>query len=269
MLPVSTALPRKPPMPSRRHHATRIAPAGFATYVAALVLALGACSTTPADDSHAAAVRAQDVIASPVRTDQDRRMDASRNPAALIPFTQVAPRMQVLDVAAGGGYTSQLMALAVGPTGKVWAQRTQPGESITKRLAEAPQANFVVVLRPFDDPVPEQAGKLDLVTLVNNYHDITYLPVDRAQMNARIYAALKSGGRYVIVDHSAKPGSDISSGKTLHRIDRAIVVAEVTKAGFVLDAEGDFLRDPADTMEVSSGDSKIPTDKFALGFVKR
>ena len=178
----------------------------MATYVAALVLALGACSTTPADDSHAAAVRAQDVIASPVRTDQDRRMDASRNPAAFIPFTQVAPGMQVLDVAAGGGYTSQLMALAVGPTGKVWAQRTQPGESITKRLAEAPQANFVVVLRPFDDPVPEQAGKLDLVTLVNNYHDITYLPVDRTKMNANIYAALKAGGRYVVVDHSAKPG---------------------------------------------------------------
>jgi predicted methyltransferase len=245
------------------------APAVLAPVFAVLALALGACSTTPADDSRAAAARAQTIVASPVRTDQDRKMDASRNPAAFIPFTQVQPGMQVLDVAAGGGYTSQLMALAVGPTGKVWAQRTQPGETISKRLAEAPQANFVVVLRPFDDPVPEQAGKLDLVTLVNNYHDITYLAVDRAKMNANIYAALKSGGRYVIVDHSAKPGSDISSGKTLHRIDRAIVVAEVTKAGFVLDAEGDFLRDPADTMEVSSGDSKVPTDKFVLRFVKR
>jgi predicted methyltransferase len=239
------------------------------TTLAGLLLALGACSTTPAEDSRAAAALAQNVIASPVRTDQDRRMDASRNPAAFIPFTQVKPGMQVLDVAAGGGYTSQLMALAVGPTGMVWAQRTQPGESLTKRLADQPQANFVVVLRPFDDPVPEQAGKLDLVTLVNNYHDITYLPVDRAKMNAKIYAALKPGGRYVIVDHSAKPGSDISSGKSLHRIDRAIVVAEVTKAGFVLEAEGEFLRDPADTMDVSSGDSKIPTDKFVLRFVKR
>jgi predicted methyltransferase len=255
-------------MPSRRP-AQSTTPAGFAAIAAALVLALAACATTPAEDPRAAAALAQTVIASPVRTDQDRRMDASRNPAAFIPFTQVKPGMQVLDVAAGGGYTSQLMALAVGPTGKVWAQRTQPGESITKRLADAPQANFVVVLRPFDDPVPEQAGKLDLVTLVNNYHDITYLPVDRAQMNAKIYSALKPGGRYVIVDHSAKPGSDISSGKSLHRIDRAIVIAEVTKAGFVLDAEGDFLRDPADTMEMSSGDSKIPTDKFVLRFVKR
>jgi predicted methyltransferase len=151
----------------------------------------------------------------------------------------------------------------------VYAQRTQPGEAITKRLADQPQANFVVVLRPFEDPVPEQAGRLDLVTLVNNYHDITYLPVDRAKMNAKIYAALKPGGRFVVVDHSAKLGSDISTGKALHRIDSAIVIAEVTKAGFVLDAEGDFLRDPADTREASSGDSKIPTDKFVLRFVKR
>jgi len=253
---------------SVRLHRIAIAVSLF-SIVTGLMFALGGCSTTPADDTRAAAARAQNVIASPVRTDQDRRMDASRNPAAFIPFTQVQPGMQVLDVAAGGGYTSQLMALAVGPTGMVWAQRTQPGEAMTKRLVDQPQANLVVVLRPFEDPAPEQARKLDLVTLVNNYHDITYLPVDRAKMNANIYAALKPGGRYVVVDHSAKAGSDISSGKTLHRIDRAIVVAEVTKAGFVLDAEGDFLRDPADTMEVSSGDSKIPTDKFVLRFVKR
>jgi len=195
-------------------------------------------------------------------------MDASRRPAEFLPFTMVKPGMQVLDVAAGGGYTSQLMALSVGPTGKVWAQRVSPGEAMTKRLADAPQANLVVVLRPFEDPVPEQAPPLDLITLVNNYHDITYLPVDRDKMNQRLFAALKSGGRFVVVDHSAKAGADISSGKTLHRIDQAIVIAEVRKAGFVLEAEGDFLRDPADTREVSSGDAKIPTDKFALRFVK-
>jgi predicted methyltransferase len=241
---------------------------GLTSALAGLLFALGGCSTTPADDPRIAAERSQKVIASPLRTDQDRRMDAARHPAEFIPFTQVKPGMQVLDVAAGGGYTSQLMALAVGPAGMVWAQREQPGAALTKRLADQPQANLVVVLRPFEDPVPEQAGKLDLVTLVLNYHDISYLPVDRARMNQRLFAALKPGGKYVVIDHSAKAGADISSGKTLHRIDQAIVAAEVRKAGFVLEAEGDFLRDPADTREVSSGDAKIPTDKFALRFVK-
>ncbi len=221
--------------------------------------------TLAADDSRALA---QSVIDNPIRTDQDRRMDAARHPAEFLPFTQVKPGMQVLDVSAGGGYTSQLLALAVGPTGRVWAQREQPGASLTKRLDEHPQGNLIAVLRPFEDPVPEQAPKLDLITLVLNYHDITYLPVDRAKMNARLFAALKPGGHFVVVDHSAKPGSDIGVGKSLHRIDEAIVRSEVQKAGFVLEAEGDFLRDPADTRENSSGDAKVPTDKFVLRFVK-
>jgi predicted methyltransferase len=253
-------------MPTRLHS---VAIAGtLFSVVTGLLLALNGCATMPTEDPRITAERSQKVIASPIRTDQDRRMDAARHPAEFLPFTQVKPGMQVLDVAAGGGYTSQLMALAVGPTGMVWAQREQPGAALTKRLTDQPQANLVVVLRPFEDPVPEQAGKLDLVTLVLNYHDISYLPVDRAKMNQRLFAALKPGGKFVVIDHSAKAGADISSGKTLHRIDQAIVVAEVRKAGFVLETEGDFLRDPADTREVSSGDAKIPTDKFALRFVK-
>ena len=266
-------------MPHHSEHATTPGPGRLALPVPfvfalafalafALIFTLSACTTAPADNARDATDRAIAVVASPLRTDQDRRMDVTRKPAEFIPFTQVKPGMQVLDVAAGGGYTSQLMALSVGPTGKVWAQRTQAGEAINKRLADRPQANFVVVLRPFDDPVPENAPQLDLVTLVLNYHDITFLPVDRAKMNQRLFAALKPGGKYVIVDHSAKAGADISSGKTLHRIDPAIVIAEVRQAGFVLEAEGNFMRDPADTLDVSSGDSKIPTDKFVLRFVK-
>ena len=226
------------------------------------------CSTMPAADPRIDAERNRTVIESSIRTDQDRRMDAARHPAEFLPFTKVKPGMQVLDVSAGAGYTSQLLELAVGPTGTVWAQREQPGAALTKRLNDHPQGNLVVVIRPFEDPVPDQAPKLDLITLILNYHDITYLPVDRAKMNQRLYAALKPGGHFVVIDHSAKTGADISVGKTLHRIDEAIVLAEVRKAGFVLEADSDFLRDPADTREESSGDAKIPTDKFALRFVK-
>jgi predicted methyltransferase len=236
--------------------------------IVGLSFALVGCQMMPAEDPRIAAERNQSVIASPIRTDQDRRMDAARHPAEFLPFAQVKPGMQVLDVSAGAGYTSQLLALAVGPTGSVWAQRSQAGEALTKRLNDHPQVNLIVVIRPFEDPVPDQAPKLDLITLILNYHDITYLPVDRAKMNQRLFAALKPGGHFVVIDHSAKPGADIAVGKSLHRIDEAIVLSEVRKAGFVLEAESDFLRDPADTREESSGDAKIPTDKFALRFVK-
>jgi len=176
--------------------------------------------------------------------------------------------MRVLDVSAGGGYTSQLLALAVGPEGTLLAQTPRPGATLAKRLADHPQANFVVVERPFDDPVPDDAPKLDLVTLVLNYHDITYQPVDRAKMNARLFAALKPGGHFVVIDHSSRAGKGISEGRTLHRIDEAVVVDEVRKAGFVVEQEGDFLRNPADPRDESSNRPKVPTDKFALRFVK-
>jgi predicted methyltransferase len=243
------------------HHAH----ARHALVIASLLLV---CTTTFAADMNVATARYESVIASPVRTDQDRRMDAERKPAEFLPFTQVRPGMHVLDVSAGAGYTSQLLALAVGPGGALWAQTPKPGATLTKRMADHPQGNFVVVERPFEDPVPDQAGKLDLITLVLNYHDITYLPVDRAKMNARLFSALAPGGHFVVIDHSSRSGKGISEGKTLHRIDEAVVLDEVREAGFVLEAEGDFLRNPADTRDEPSSNPKVPTDKFALRFVK-
>jgi len=82
-------------------------------------------------------------------------------------------------------------------------------------------------------------------------------------MNQRLFAALKPGGHFIVIDHSAKAGADIAVGKTLHRIDEAIVLAECGRRASYLEAESNFLRDPADTREESSGDAKIPTDKFA------
>ena len=80
--------------------------------------------------------------------------------------------MMALDVSAGAGYTSQLIALAVAPTGKLWAQAPRVGPTLPKRLADHPQPNLIVVERPFEDPVPPDAPPLDLITIVNNYHDI-------------------------------------------------------------------------------------------------
>jgi predicted methyltransferase len=236
--------------------------------LAGCLAVLAGCATTTSEDPRAAADRYQKIISNPVRTDQDHRMDASRHPAEFLPFTEVRPGMMALDVSAGGGYTSQLIALAVAPGGNLYAQSPRSGPALQKRLTDAPQANFIVVERPFEDPVPPDAPKLDLITIVNNYHDITYLPVDRAKMNQRLFAALKPGGHLVVVDHSGRPGTGITEGKTLHRIDEAVVRTELQQAGFVLEAEGNFLRNATDPRTESSNNPKEPTDKFALRFVK-
>jgi predicted methyltransferase len=228
---------------------------------------LAGCAAMGTQDAAVSADAYRAMVANPIRTDGDRTTDERRHPVELLQFADVRPGMRVLDVAAGGGYTSQLLALAVGPSGKLWAQAPTPGARLKERLAAHPQENFIVTARPFDDPVPPEAAPLDVVTLILNYHDISYLPVDRDAMNRKIFAALKPGGRYIVVDHAALPGTGISVGKTLHRIEEAFVVAEVKKAGFVLEREGSFLRNASDNRAGSSEPPK-QTDKFALRFVK-
>jgi predicted methyltransferase len=238
----------------------------FALAALAAVSLMAGCATMPGSATKAEDYQA--AVASPIRTDADRTMDARRHPAQLLAFAQVKPGMKVLDVAAGGGYTTQVLALAVGPEGKVWAQTPNPSATLAKRLADQPQANIIVAKRPFEDPVPEEAQALDLVTIVLNYHDFTYLPIDRAKMNQRIFAALKPGGSLVIVDHAAAAGTGISAGKTLHRIEQSVVVQEAQAAGFTLEAEAPFLRNADDTRLTPSGDMRENSDRFVLRFVK-
>jgi predicted methyltransferase len=210
----------------------------------------------------------QQAVASPIRTDEDRSADAKRKPLEFLEFAGIQPGMKVLDIAAGGGYTTQLLALVVGNNGTVWAQGTQSRAALDERLAHHPQASIVPVIRPFDDPLPDGTPPLDLITIIMNYHDIAYMTVDRAKMNQRLFNALKSGGRLVVLDHSAKPGSGISAAKSLHRIDEKIVKDEFNQAGFQLEKESDFLRNPADPRDHAFFDTNIQTDKFALRFVK-
>jgi predicted methyltransferase len=209
------------------------------------------------------------IVANPDRIGSDRAEDERRKPVRLLEFADVRLGMKVLEIGAGAGYTAELLARTVGPKGVVYAQNAKPQVLFDQRMKRsASMKNVVSVIRPFDDPVPPQASDLDLITLILFYHDITYMPVDRAKMNRRFFAALKPGGHLIVIDHAAKPGADISVGKTLHRIDEAVVRREVGAAGFELEAQSDFLRNPGDPREKPFFRMDDPTDRFALKFVK-
>ena len=210
----------------------------------------------------------QQAASSPIRTYEDKRAGATRKPVEFLQFAQVRPGMRVLDLATGNGYTTQLLALVVGSTGTVWAQGDQRPAFI-KRLADHPESNIVPVIRPFEDPIPDAAPKLDLITNIMNYHNGTYMSVARrVRLNQRLFKALKSGGHLIVIDHSTKTGTDVTTAKTLHRIDQTIVLDELQKAGFRLEQESNFLRNPSDPRNKTYFDMEIPTDKFAFRFVK-
>jgi predicted methyltransferase len=101
-----------------------------------------------------------------------------------------------------------------------------------------------------------------------NYHDFGHLGVDRARLNRAVFNALKSGGHYVIADHSGRPGTGISESGTLHRVEESFLRKEVEAAGFKLAEEGTFLRNPADPRDRETPDPAQPKDEFVLKFVK-
>ena len=251
-------------------HAFPLAPARV-LLSAILMAGMAACATPPmassASDVNTTALY-QQAISSPVRSDDDRQSDPSRKPLEFLKFAGVKPGMQVMDVSAGGGTTSRLLALVVGDTGKVYAQGATPRTAIEKRLATHPQPAIVPTVRPFDDPVPPGTPPLDLITINLSYHDIANLPIDRQVLDRRLFQALKPGGHLIVIDHAARAGSGTTATKTLHRIDEALVQEDFQQAGFKMEGSSDFLRNAADSRDKTSAEMERMSDKFALRFVK-
>jgi predicted methyltransferase len=213
------------------------------------------------------------LLAAPDRSDADRQADKRRDPAPFLAFAGVHPGMKVLDMGAGGGYSTELIARAVAPAGVVYGQNPadlpeKPRATFQARLKTPAMKDVVANIRPFDDPVPPDVHDLDLVTFLFFYHDTTYMNVDRTEMDRKLFAVLKPGGFLLIADHSALPGQGTSVGKTLHRIEESTLRQEVEAAGFHLVAEGNFWRNPGDTHDFPSYQPTMPVDNFVLKFQK-
>jgi predicted methyltransferase len=221
--------------------------------------------------SHATPVYAQDyraIVALPDRTEADRQTDKRRNPVDLLTFTGPKTGWKVLDMGAGAGYSTELMARSVGSTGKVYGQNDKDSEKLRARMTTPAMTNVIALVRPSDDPVPADLRDLDLITFFFAYHDTTYMEIDRAKMDKSMFAALKPGGFLVIADHSARPEDGATVGKTYHRIAEQTLRAEVEAAGFKFIAAGDFLRHPEDARTGIVFRNPTPVDEFVLKFQK-
>ena len=213
------------------------------------------------------------IVNAPDRSDADRKNDERRAPVKILAFIGVQPGWTILDMGAGAGYSTELMARATGPTGKVYGQN--PPDMIDRaRIAYEERAkspamqNVTALMRGYEEPVPPEVKNLDLVTFFYAYHDVTYMPVDRAKMDHALYDALKPGGYLVIGDYAALPGQGTSVSHTLHRIDEDFLKKEVESAGFKLVDEGNFLRNPDDPKDMPIFRPQIPIDIFVLKFQK-
>src|SRR4051794_27580586 len=254
---------------------------------------------------HVSSEQIAQIVASPDRSAADRTNDLRRKPEQMLGFIGIRPRIVALDLSAAGGYTTELLARAIGPSGTVYGQSQPRDPSRTPAPPAAPEGNshptatpsvapampanaprpsavalaerdsklrsagvpaapIVAISRSFADPVPPElaAERIDLVTLMFNYHDLGHLGVDRAAMNQAVFRALKPGGLYIIADHSGRPGTAISESGTLHRSEEAFPRREVEAGGFKLRGGGISLRNPDAPKKKNPPDPPQPKDEF-------
>jgi predicted methyltransferase len=215
-------------------------------------------------------------ISDSARPASDTERDANRKPGATLAFAGVKPGQQVLELAPGRGYYTRLLSAVVGPKGKVYVVSSPPrpdappGPSPVQTLATDPHyANVSVIVSRVGELKPPEG--MDVVWTSQNYHDFHNIPnVEVATINRTMFQALKPGGIYLVLDHSAEAGSGARDTNTLHRIDEDTVKQEVESAGFKFVGESDILRNKADPRTAKVFDPSIQghTDQFILKFAK-
>jgi predicted methyltransferase len=244
--------------------------------LAGVALCFGAATAQAADKIPKAIAGA---VADAGRPDADKQRDANRKPAEVVAFAGIKPGQKVLDLLPGGGYFTRIFAKTVGAKGEVYAlvpdsivaARPKAADAVNAIAADKAYGNVKVLVQPLASlktPAP-----VDVVWTSDNYHDLKnqmFGPADTAAMNKAIFAALKPGGTYIVLDHAAAAGSGTRDTETLHRIDPAVVKAEVTAAGFVFAGESDVLHNAADdhTIKVVDGTIRGKTDQFVYKFTK-
>lgn len=237
-------------------------------------LSLAAASASPA------ATLSPDIaaaLADPARTPAQMALDAQRRPAEILAFIGLHQGESIVDVWPGG-YWDLLFSDVVGPTGQViawWPLEAAKAEQVSvPENGSHPMAghpNLVALSGPtaaFTTP-----AQVDVVWIRQNYHDLydKFMgPADVPGFNKAVFKALKPGGLYVVIDHSAPEGSGLAATDTTHRIDGAVVKRDMAAAGFVFDRESDLLRNPADTRDKLVFDKAIRghTDQFIYVFRK-
>jgi predicted methyltransferase len=241
-----------------------------------LAFAQFACASAPARFSDTRD-QVSAALAAPARDARDQERDARDRPAQTLGLAGLSRGMRVLDLFSAGGYYAEIAARVVAESGKVYAHNNRAylsfaGTALEARLAARPQTQLVRLDREIEDLA--LANEIDVAVLSLAYHDAYWQPkpeegewsVTRDPLMRALFAALRPGGRLLVIDHAAERGSGSSAAQELHRIDEEFARADFERAGFRFVASSDALRNASDPRTASVFDPAIRgrTDRFVL-----
>lgn len=212
-------------------------------------------------------------LTSESRLEADRVRDQTSRPELVLALLDLQPGDRVADIFGGGGYYSELMGLIVGEGGVVLLHNNQAYLSfVDQALADRFDNRSLPAVVRHDREVENMElgqAQLDAAIIIMSYHDLYQVAegwpkIDAADFLGQIYRALKPGGKFLIVDHVAKPGSGKAAAQDLHRITPEFAREDITGSGFELAAESDALRNPDDDHSLMVFDPVIrgKTDRF-------
>lgn len=240
------------------------------------IIAALSCSALAQDDDIAAKIRA--AMAGDVRTEGDTARDRNRMPVETLQFFGLTDDMRVLELVPGGGWYTKILAPVLRDNGELYVSiftdnveqnlLTQPGFDRVRVLdigVEMPRTGPFGTrgVPPFEFGVTD----IDLAVTFRNVHNFT--PEGRANLNAAVFKALRSGGHYGVVDHTRRHMQPMTA-ETRRRADVVQIVKEVAAAGFEFVDYSDLHYRPDDELRYEVGRATVTgnTDRFTLLFRK-
>jgi predicted methyltransferase len=220
-----------------------------------------------------------EALAHPSRLASDLERDKRSQPEVIIELLEIKPGDRVADIFAGGGYYSEILGRMVSPGGEVLMHNNQAyiafvGDALKKRFEVRELPGVQRHDREVND-LDLGENNLDAAMIIMSYHDLYHTAdgwpaIDRADFMGQIVRALKPGGRFLIVDHDAAPGTGKDSAQKLHRIEESFVRKDVESHGLKYAGKSDALHRDGDDYGVIVFDPEVrgKTDRFVLVFEK-
>jgi len=210
---------------------------------------------------------------------KDIKRDSQSKGNQVIDLVGIEKGMVIGDVLGGGGYYSELLSKKVGSEGKIYLHNNKAYMPwIEKELVARLKGNRLTNVIRHDretDNLDFAVNSLDAIFFVLGYHDLYHVAkdwkIDKDDFLQQLDRALKSHGKLLIVDHSAKAGTGIEQAQKLHRIDREYVIKELISKGYKLMNSSDILANPSDkrTLSPFKPETLRKTDRFVLVFEKQ